>query len=350
MEPAASATPQPKAVIRPAIDRSLRILLEHGGGKRGKTAVPEIPAELGKPSNVYGTLACAHVGGVIVLLLASAPALAARRPAWLLVTAPLLGSYVHKLSIILHDCSHYSLFASRRANRSVGSVAAALLGTTFDGFRVRHAEHHRRNGDLEDPEGRIYVELSDASPARLVWQLLNPLVGGPVLESVFGKARARDGRPATVTAEASGSLMDRLVPVVVAQAAIALLATRLGTRPGYALLYPAVTATFGVFFNRLRGFCEHLPPPDWCHGAFVRTHLPNPVDSLLFYGVGMNWHLEHHLFPTVPSNKLPQVHAILERDGFLGPEMTSKSVVGTVFRQLMKRARRSNGHGAASNA
>ena len=107
------------------------------------------------------------------------------------------------------------------------------------------------------------------------------------------------------------------------------------------LAYPVTAATFGLFFSRVRAFCEHVRL-DWHDGeCSVRSHLPNPIDRLFFYTLNMNLHVEHHLFPQVPACHLPRVRGQLEDAGYLRPAMTSRFILGTIAGVLADaRARR----------
>jgi len=51
--------------------------------------------------------------------------------------------------IMFHDCTHGSLFASKRANAWVGSALALLVATPFARWRYDHTMHHAAAGDLD---------------------------------------------------------------------------------------------------------------------------------------------------------------------------------------------------------
>ena len=60
---------------------------------------------------------------------------------------------IYKITILMHDCVHGTLFASRRWNRVVGGLAAALTGVDFRTFARLHARHHRDYGRADDLQG-----------------------------------------------------------------------------------------------------------------------------------------------------------------------------------------------------
>ena len=50
--------------------------------------------------------------------------------------------------IVFHDCTHGSLFGTKRANRWVGRVAGLLVLSPYERWRHDHAIHHATSGDL----------------------------------------------------------------------------------------------------------------------------------------------------------------------------------------------------------
>jgi acyl-lipid omega-6 desaturase (Delta-12 desaturase) len=71
-------------------------------------------------------------------------------PYWvtLLLSLPTAGLLVRTF-IIMHDCSHGSFFASKRANAIVGWITGVLTMTPFGQWRHDHALHHASSGDLD---------------------------------------------------------------------------------------------------------------------------------------------------------------------------------------------------------
>ena len=111
----------------------------------------------------------------------------------------LIGAYVYKLTILMHECCHRTLFRSRTINDRVGLVAGGFLVTSYDAFCRAHWQHHRHCGTDEDGEESDYLTLQDASPARLVLHLLKPLLGVQAALMTLGAVRA-------IVAHATGAL------------------------------------------------------------------------------------------------------------------------------------------------
>lgn len=299
-------------------------------------ALPQLPGALLQRSDRTAGLLTVKVLGLLLLLATAAP-LALEFLGWggVLVLAMLLGMQFHKLTILLHECVHGSFFHSRRLNRRIGLLAAALAGTSFRGFQRAHMRHHRYNGAQEDPEGRVYPALSGAGRGRLLVQVFGPLV--PIAAWKTLQAQVGGG-PATAGPDAAGdggnwsSGWRALLALVAAQSVMMLVTSWGGYEPWLAPFYQVTAVTFGLFFSRLRGFCEHIPPQGWPEASFTRTHRTHWLEGLLLYDLGMNWHVEHHLYPTVPCYHLPEVHRRL-RD-LHTEESCRPSMIGTVVRRL----------------
>lgn len=307
-----------------------------------KPAGLRVPRDWYEPSDAFGWRGVAVLFGVLLAGVASLPWLVERWGVVALVPVlPLVGAYVYKLTILMHECCHRTLFRQRRTNDAVGLVASGFLVTGYDAFCRLHWQHHRHCGTDEDGEESDYITLQDASPGQLVVHLLKPLagiqaarIGVAALRGIAGLVLPAAG-PAPVDAAAHRhapivSPPAQVAAIVGVQAAIALLATGFGRYPWLALAYPATAATFGLFFSRVRAFCEHVHVHRHEGECPVRSHLPNPIDRLFFYTLNMNLHVEHHLFPQVPACHLPRVREHLASVGYLEPAMTSRFILGTI--------------------
>jgi fatty acid desaturase len=123
----------------------------------------ELDPEFLQPSDLYGWLAVARNTLPFFALLALAPMLAARSlpAAWLL--APLIGLFVYRMTIVMHDCAHGTLFRSSRLNRWMGQGLGAVTGIRFHSFWIQHWKHHRIFGQPGDPQGFHYLRVPGMS-------------------------------------------------------------------------------------------------------------------------------------------------------------------------------------------
>lgn len=238
---------------------------------------------------------------VVLGLFTLSPVLADVAPMapWLL--SPLIGLFVYRLTVVMHDCTHYTLFRSRRLNQAVGSLLGAITGIDFRSFSEQHWRHHRSYGEPGDPQGFHYLDLKRMSRPTFLWHVFKPLLGFNLrptfAESVLAPRNA-------VRLVANGGI----VLVGLAQLTILALVTGLGRHPILVLLPLVSTATFGLFFSQLRGIAEHGVVDAGADLRNVRSHPPHLLDRLLLYDVNFNYHWEHHEQPQIPSCHLPAVH------------------------------------------
>jgi fatty acid desaturase len=257
-----------------------------------------------QPSRRYALAAVGRNFGLYFAALAVVP-LAGERP-WLLAAAmPVLGLAMYRLTMVMHDCLHGTLFASRRANRLVGAWAGALAAIEFHAFARLHWQHHHSLGRAQDPQGPDYLMPPDASRAKVVWHLMRPLLGWNLFK--LGQvmvAGERDWRG--------------FILVAAVQAAAASVASG-GFIWWWLAPVPAVSAaSFGLFFAQLRGFAEHAAMPGTSPLDHVRSHPPRLIDRMLLYDLNFNLHAEHHRHPAVPSCRLPALAEAGADCGMLG--------------------------------
>lgn len=315
-----------------------------------------VPREWYAPSDEFGWRAVGVLLGVLLGCLAVLPWLVDRwGPLAAAPMVPIIGAYVYKLTILMHECCHRTLFRSRALNDRIGLACGGFLVTSYDAFCRAHWQHHRHCGTDADGEESDYLMLQDASPLELLVHLLKPLIGvqaGRLALAALAALTRRFGGHAPASANDPAAMRTgqhvpivspaaQLAAIAGCQVVIALLASGFGRHPWLVLAYPATAATFGLFFSRVRAFCEHVRLDRHDGECSVRSHLPNPIDRVFFYTLNMNLHVEHHLFPQVPACHLPRVRGQLQDAGYLRPAMTSRFILGTVAGVLADaRARR----------
>jgi fatty acid desaturase len=281
--------------------------------------------DLLKPSARYAVAALARNTSFYGVALVSVPLLAHIAPPLALAAMPLLGLAMYRMTVVMHDCVHATLFASPRTNRVIGALVGALSGIEFRAFSRLHWHHHLRVGEADDPQGFDYLLPASVSRGAILWHLLRPLLGYNVFKllQVYGALNRLN------ISRGLGPRPNDVVFVVLVQGAAAVVASG-GITVWWLMLLPALSAaTFGLFFAQLRGFAEHVAMPGVDPRGNVRSHRPNPMDRLLLYDLNFNLHREHHLYPNVPSCRLPALQRLVS----VG-DRTEPSMVATVFRRV----------------
>jgi fatty acid desaturase/membrane-associated phospholipid phosphatase len=232
-----------------------------------------------------------------------------------LISAVALNAFV----LLMHDGMHHTLFRNRTWNW-LGSVA---LGSTFlmsfTAYRIMHTRHHRFLGDPRDPDDyQNYVHR----PRALLWSLhfVRLTVGSllylmliPLLALKYGS----DDERRRVQLE-YGLLL-------------AIYGVLWHLAPARFLLFAWLTPLLVVgSLTAIRGFTQHGITDAADPFLASRTVLPNPVIG--FFLLHENFHLEHHLFPEVPSYHLPRLHRLIWKK--LPRAVSSRGYLGFLARFL----------------
>ncbi len=118
----------------------------------------------------------------------------------------LSGGFLIRVFVMFHDCTHGSLFPSRKANQRVGFVLGLLVLAPFTRWRHDHAVHHASAGDLDrrgvgDIVTLTVAEYRALTPrAQLAYRInRNPLVMfgvGPIVAMIIGpRIPAKGAKP-----------------------------------------------------------------------------------------------------------------------------------------------------------
>ena len=230
----------------------------------------------------------------------------------------------HQLAVLAHEAAHYRLFSRRWLNDLAGKLCAAPLGISMLTYRVVHRIHHNHLYEPLDPD----LPLMAGYPRGkyyLLRKLVKDLSGLTTLKnySYFrGRPEGRDagsGRPLDDTSPSlrAAARRDRRLALAVYLALFAA-AIGLGYARWYLLLWvlPLITVLQAIL--RLRAVLEH--------GAVEDTRTPlqaartNFVPFYLYWILfphDVHYHVEHHLYPSIPHYRLADCHRLMRARGLL---------------------------------
>jgi fatty acid desaturase len=255
----------------------------------------------------------------------------------------IIGTRQHALFVIAHDAAHYLLYERRWLNDLVGRLCAMLQGLSMRTYRVIHRLHHNNLYGALDPDtalhggyprGRMYLVrklLKDLS-GLTAWKTYAYFLGGaPALNTATHVAlRPLDDTSAKLRAEARS---DRNMVIGFHLALLAVFAAS-----GYLLQYlvlwvlPLVTVVQAIL--RLRAIAEHGATTDFSSPlTAARTNLGPAWLRWLIFPHNVNYHVEHHLYASVPQYNLARLHAEMKRQGVLdGAEVIAfRRTLGKIF-------------------
>lgn len=211
---------------------------------------------------------------------------------WLVVGAAyLLGAFVdHALFVMIHECAHHLLFKNRSANRWAGMIAnLPQLFPSSISFERYHIKHHSFQGihelDADLPNKWEARLINNYFIGKIIWLLFYPLF------QVFRISRLKEIKPFDKWVAANFSLQAVFIVAI---------CTLFGVK--------------GIIFLLLSFFFSvglHPLGARWIQEHYLTNN--DEQETYSYYGVlnnvafNVGYHNEHHDFPSVPWNKLPEI-------------------------------------------
>ena len=201
-----------------------------------------------------------------------------------------------------HEAWHGNLFRSRRGDRLFGECLSLLVGIAFEPLRHDHLAHHKFNRTARDPDaynaGRRSLGLTLLFYAVVLLGLPLSVIYFNVLYPLqhFDDAALR--RHARVLA-LYAFLYTLLFTALVQHGTLGLAFE--------VWLLPILLASP---LNGLKSIADHFNNV-WNGDRFHTATTARSGPLVTFLWCGLNYHLDHHLYPRVPGYNLPALHTHL---------------------------------------
>jgi fatty acid desaturase len=265
--------------------------------------------ELRELSAVNPWLACLHIGAEWGLIVATIY-LCQRfwHPALYIFAVAFIGARQHALLVLMHDGVHYRLLRNRRWNDWISEVILAWPHlVTARQYRKNHFAHHRYLNTAQDPD----LIRRKGDPAWVFPQAV------PSLAKMLFRDATGLNAPAMLKLAVSVASADT-VPGWFLAARYVFYAAGLGiiiyagALEGFALYWVVPMFTWLVLIMRIRSIAEHhaIEEPGDAY-PLTRTVHATWLERLFLAPKNVNYHIEHHFFPSVPFYRLPALHALL---------------------------------------
>ncbi len=243
---------------------------------------------------------------------------------WQLAIAAYLGFWNVQIGLVGHDAGHLQILRGRRASGLLNYLHQNLLLGVSAGWWVSyHNRHHSHPNHLtKDPQvaGRPIVVALGESNQSVSWprrQIIRHQAGLFFPMFLFYSAGMR---AASVVALWRGR-----APRIAVEAALivlhfgAYLAALVAVLPGGKLAAFIVVqhVVIGVYLGAIfspnhRGMQVHVgDEPDWLHRQVLTARNLRSTWLTHFLFGGLNYHIEHHLFPAMPRPQLRQARPIV---------------------------------------
>lgn len=227
-------------------------------------------------------------------------------PLTYLLAVIVIGSRINGLGALMHDAAHYRGYANRRLNDFVGELLALPTTASMAGYRNSHFAHHRELNSDNDPDWQRNLGLKEyefpASPGSVILQTLQYLSGLKVATAVGGFHKNKETRD--IAAAVTRARLFFFAALLVSSIA-------LGFWKLLLLYWIVPLMTVFLAIRYIRSVAEHYAVEHENVLNESRTVLAPLWELWLIAPWGLNYHLDHHLFPGVPCFRLGELHRLL---------------------------------------
>jgi fatty acid desaturase len=227
-----------------------------------------------------------------------------------LLAVAIIGGRMHGFGVLLHDFAHYRFIDGRKelSDWICELTLSWPILTTVAAYRRNHLAHHRYTNTDKDPDwvfklGTRKFTFPQSWQHGVLTLLSYLVVIGSVLD-VFSVMK-RLGSPD------KPSLSYRLARLGYYLAWAAFF-TLTGSWMLFVLYWLVPYLTVFFMLMHIRSVAEHFGSMDYSHElGSTRSVLPFFWERAFFAPHNVNYHLEHHLYPSVPFYNLPALHKLL---------------------------------------
>ena len=257
---------------------------------------------LSRKTNWQGALMLG--GDLLILAISFGLAIIWPNPLTIIAAILLIAGRQLAFAIIMHDCAHDGMFASKSLNHFVGHwIGGAAIDVPLKLYRDYHLEHHKHAGTDKDPDQGL-VRSYPVTPDSLRRKFIRDLTGQTGFKEIIGSWRKPNWAAK--------------LPFLLFHAVLLGVLTLAGASWAYLLWWAARLFVFPAIM-RLRNIGEHgvaidrydLDPRKNTHTTLARWY-----ERLLVAPNQVNYHLEHHMFAAVPPYNLPRLHTLLRERGY----------------------------------
>jgi len=247
-------------------------------------------------------------------------------PGALLLTpmlAILTGVAFNWINVQIHEASHHFLLTEKKWNDIYCNIVlGAWALQDVETYRASHGMHHRYLHSDRDPD--LWIYTTQVGSLR---QVLLGIVHDLTLQTVLRRRRQIEAFMATNDLSGQVPAYAQVGKVLAQACVVAVFVYSCGL---WGLAYYAGVYLYGLLgvfpvLVRIRTVVQHhddavVDPSESSSAIFVSRTTVAPVLEFLLIGARMDYHFEHHLFPTLPYYGLRRMHQALDKAGFFNPE------------------------------
>jgi len=226
-----------------------------------------------------------------------------------LLTVAFIGARQHALLILMHDGVHYRLFRDRRLNDWTAEIILAWPNLiSARAYRKNHFAHHRFLNTAQDPDwARRQGDSTWVFPKHWTRLALLMLRDASGLGAIYYLRLAL-----MLLSKDTGVSRGFLAARYGFYAAMLLLLGCFGALHLLLMYWFVPLFTWMTVIFRIRSIAEHSAIAGRAN-AYVQTRSTRAsvLEHVFVAPKNVNYHIEHHFYPSVPFYRLPELHRVL---------------------------------------
>jgi fatty acid desaturase len=220
----------------------------------------------------------------------------------------------------------------------IGELLALPTGITMQGYRNTHFAHHRETNTENDPDWIRKLGAREFSFPKSRTEILLLLCQFAFGFQFFSQLKKIKGMK---------NINDISAKLRIARAILLLyvfaLSIYVGFWKGLILYWLIPLATSFMLFLYIRSVAEHFAVEYEHVLNQTRTVIAPYWERWLFAPHGVNYHLEHHLYPSVPFFRLPELHRhLMTKEEFARSAHVTHGYTTGLFRECCAAVQRRN--------
>lgn len=245
---------------------------------------------------------------------------------WFVIATRLYAMYS-----LLHEAIHYSITRNKIWNDIIAQVFLGFpLLISLKSMRENHMTHHKYLQTDQDPEMKHLSYKEFHFPATKIELLQLFLLDITGINFMYYKLQKLYNLIFHFSSKKLVSLLEIFLFVN-----IFVLAYYFGFAIDLLIYWLIPYATIYQLLNRIRLSTEHFNI-DETNSFKTRSVIPSFIEKLIFTPYNLGYHLEHHLYPTIPFYNLPKLHNLLIENEAYQKEAIVHSSYSQVLRDFIK--------------
>jgi fatty acid desaturase len=218
----------------------------------------------------------------------------------------LLGiTFAHGLEL-QHECLHHNFFRSKILNRFFGFLFGVPMLVSYTHYRVQHLHHHKYLGTEKNAEIFDYDDSSLESLNKLFVRAWNFARVPTFFSTLFNLMKGKYPEVFSTDKAKKDVLIEYFVLVTIVLTVFSISVFDVSLIPLKIWFIPWLV--FGEFFHFIIELPEHLYCNKTTTDVFLNTRSFETHPIISYITNGNNYHVEHHLYPSVAVHNLDKVH------------------------------------------